>query len=291
MVIFLYGPDDFRREQKKKLIIEEFRKKHSNFGLDFFDLREEERIPGLKEFIRAQSIFEPLKLAVLEGVFPAPSGRGLARLADSPRFADEAGATAKRASHGESENVGELLDEFKSVLENKKTTLLFSESGEPSKKFGFLIEKPAVSQKFDYLVGPEWQSFIINESHKLGIDLDKSALASLSQIYQNNTWGLITELEKLSNLGSRHITKSDLERLSLEALPNYWAVLAGLRGYDISSRLSALDQLFSQNEPPPKIFNILASQWREKTPEMAEYDLMVKSGKLEYEEALVDLII
>jgi hypothetical protein len=45
------------------------------------------------------------------------------------------------------------------------------------------------------------------------------------------------------------------------------------------------------NEAGPKLFNILASQWKEKTAAMAEFDFAIKSGKLEYEEALVDLVI
>ena len=49
--------------------------------------------------------------------------------------------------------------------------------------------------------------------------------------------------------------------------------------------------MLSLNDPPPKIFNILAAQWQEKTPHMAAYDLAIKSGKLDYEEALTDLLI
>jgi hypothetical protein len=49
--------------------------------------------------------------------------------------------------------------------------------------------------------------------------------------------------------------------------------------------------MLAANDPPAKIFNILASQWQEKTPHMAEYDLAVKSGKVDYEDALVDLLI
>ena len=53
----------------------------------------------------------------------------------------------------------------------------------------------------------------------------------------------------------------------------------------------ALETMLALSDPPAKIFNILASQWAEKTPHMAEYDLAVKSGKVDYEEALVDLLI
>ncbi len=261
MIIFLYGPDDFRRDEKKKFTIEEFKKKHSAIALGFFDLLKEDQLLLFTEFIRAQSIFENSKLAVIEDAF------------EEPVLEDK------------------LVKELKGVVNDKKLTVLFSERKLPTKKLNFLILQPSISQKFENLSGSEWQNFIIAESRKLGMSLEPGALALLSNVYQNNTWGLVTELQKLGNLGHLRITELDLEKLSLESVPNYWAVLNGLNNRNISSRLSALHELLSKNEPPPKIFNILASQWREKASEMASYDLMVKSGKLEYEEALVDLII
>ena len=57
------------------------------------------------------------------------------------------------------------------------------------------------------------------------------------------------------------------------------------------TRLAALETLLVSGDPPPKIFNILASQWREKTHQMAEYDFAVKSGKLEYDDVLLALVL
>jgi hypothetical protein len=45
------------------------------------------------------------------------------------------------------------------------------------------------------------------------------------------------------------------------------------------------------SDPAPKLFNILASQWKEKISQFARYDLAIKSGKLDYEEALLDAVI
>ena len=64
-----------------------------------------------------------------------------------------------------------------------------------------------------------------------------------------------------------------------------------MKGYDVRVRLTALETLLAMNDPAAKLFNILASQWKEKIPQFAKYDLAIKSGKLEYEEALVDLVI
>ena len=65
----------------------------------------------------------------------------------------------------------------------------------------------------------------------------------------------------------------------------------GARSPDIRNRFLALETLLAIGDPPAKIFNILASQWREKTHEMAEYDFAVKSGKLEYDDALLALML
>jgi hypothetical protein len=128
----------------------------------------------------------------------------------------------------------------------------------------------------------------------------------LATIYAGNSWALVTELEKLSALkaggaeahtagrtgsGAATIEKKDLDALDLEAAPDYWALLNGMKSFDVRTRLYALEKLFAINDPPPKIFNILAGQAGPKTPRMAEYDLAIKSGKLEYEEALLDLIL
>ena len=63
---------------------------------------------------------------------------------------------------------------------------------------------------------------------------------------------------------------------------------------NIASRLSLLEELLSRSEDPAMIFNIMAvspfadKAWKEK---IADYDVAVKSGKLEYDEALLDMIL
>ncbi len=75
MIIFLYGVDDYRREAKKREIVAEFRKRHSNLGLMTFDLAEEGGSAKLREFLANQSLFQSAKMAVLDSAFEieAPS--------------------------------------------------------------------------------------------------------------------------------------------------------------------------------------------------------------------------
>jgi DNA polymerase III delta subunit len=271
MVIFLYGADDYRREQRKKFYIEEFKKKYSGLSAEYFDLEEKNKLEDLLGFLRSSSLFQPKKLAALENV-----------------------------SESDNKKLAEIL---KPVAGDPAAVAVLSEKNKPAGALKFLIDlkKPSVVEEFDHLAGAEWIAFVKEEAKAREVVLSPEAVKFLAEIYTKNSWGFVTELEKLSNLGSsqdprscddkRLISRADLEALGLETVPDYWAVMGGLRSQSRETRLRALEKLLSQKEPPAKIFNILASQWREKIPQMAEYDFMVKSGKLEYEEALLDAVI
>ena len=77
----------------------------------------------------------------------------------------------------------------------------------------------------------------------------------------------------------------------IETVPDFWAIFNGLKNSDITRRLFVLEKLFAAHEPAAKIFNILASLSKDRVSDFAEYDLKVKSGKLEYEEALVYAVL
>ncbi len=264
MLIFLYGPDDYRRMQKKRELIAEFRKKRSNLGLRFFDLATKDWRDGFDEFARSNSLFEPARLAILENAFEDLEAKQLAKFLEP--FIDD-----KKSPDG-------------------GITILLAERDKPVKALAFLLEKPTISQKFENLEGAELINFIATEAKKLNMKISNAAAQFLATVYVGNTWALATELAKLSTLKST-IERKDLDTFDLEVAPNYWMLLNGLKSYDIRTRLSTLERLFAMNDPAAKIFNILASQWKEKTAQMAEFDFAVKSGKLEYEEVLVDLMI
>lgn len=276
MIIFLYGPDDYRREEKKRWYVEEFKKKYSGLSAGSFDLADSTLRPSLgqaasplerlKIFLRGESLFEEKKLAVLENLYEA-----------------------------EEKTIIETLQSF---VDKKSTIIVCSERKKPAKAFDVLLEKPSVVEKFEYLAGAEWAAFVRAEAKMIGVTFDAAAAQFLAEVYQGNSWGLVTELQKARSMG-KEVGRKDLEALGLEVAPNYWAMMNGLKSFDMKNRLRALEKMFALGDPPPRIFNILASQWRfdsahrgrEKTAQMAEYDFKIKSGKLEYEEALVDLVL
>jgi DNA polymerase III delta subunit len=288
MIVFLYGPDDYRREQKRREIVAEFRKKHSDLGVGFFDMAPSTSlgagggagIEDLAAFLRNQSIFEPKKLAVLQNVFPARKSSGV----DEEEVVE---AEDDSKEEGDGKALPALL---KSQLDAANTTILISESKKPTKQFVFLGKKPVITQEFEALTGPAWESFIKAEAKRCGLTLSPSAARFLGDVHQGNSWALATEIQKLASF-KKEIDLKDLDKFDLDVAPNYWGLLNGVKGYDVRSRLTALETLLAMNDPAAKLFNILASQWKEKIPQFAKYDSAIKSGKLEYEEALVDLVI
>ena len=166
MIIFLYGPDDYRRSEKKRSIIAEFSKKRSEIGLGVFDLEEKNSARDLGGFLRTQSIFETAKLAVLENAFEL----------DAPKLA-------------------KLLKPF---VEEKNITILIAEKDKPVKALAFLLEKPAISRKNSRRSpARNGRRSYAAEAKKNDVKLTPAAAQFLGTIYDGNTWGLITEIEKL----------------------------------------------------------------------------------------------
>ncbi|HVM77330.1 MAG TPA: hypothetical protein VMU07_04215 [Candidatus Paceibacterota bacterium] len=288
MIIFLYGPDDYRRSQKKRAIISEFEKKRSELGLGYFDLEEKTALDDLGGFLRNIPMFESARLAVLENTFEIPAEK--------------------------------LAAVLKPMANEKGIQVLIAERDKPLKALAFLLEKPVLSQKFETMESADFARYIKEQAQERGIALADTAALFLATVYAGQTWAAITELDKIASLkgiaasgvsvapavstpaasssgdGSKFATlitvdKKDLDQLDLEIAPNYWALLNGLKSFDVRNRLAALEKLFSMNDPAPKIFNILSAQAGDRMPRMAEYDRAVKSGKLEYEEALLDFVL
>ena len=231
MIIFLYGPDDYRRTQKKRDFIAQFSKKRSERGVGVFDLAEDDAALKLEEFLESQMLFESAKLAVVDNAFEAKPSQ-LAKI-------------------------------IRTFAESKTTSILLSEGGKPVKELAFLLKEPVVVQEFKNLTGELLERFTTLEAKKNGVSLDTAATRYLADVFAGDSWGLATELQKLAGLKSK-ITKQDLDALGLLVAPEYWPMLMGVRSFDMRNRLSALETLLAQGDPAPKIFNILASQWREK---------------------------
>lgn len=267
MIIFLYGPDSYRRQQKLKEIAAEYKEKHSSFSVEHFNLEEGGGLDKIKDFVKAISLFDSFKLGVIKG-----------------------GSFLEKTSQKE---YAELLKEN---LKVKEQVLIIVEDKKPTKDFKFLLEKPVLCQEFENLSGAELSKFFDQEIKTRNLNFDEQSKNLILSAFAGDAWGLITELDKLSLLDEKKISLRILENHLDVSLPvNIFSTINQIRNsFRKSERLFLLEELLSRSEDAAMIFNIMAvspyadKDWKEK---IADYDAAVKSGKLEYDEALLDLVL
>ena len=265
MIIFLYGPDAYRRQQKLKEILTAYRQKHSNLNSEIFDLADENEFLHFKTFLSSQSLFENFKLAVVSGLYETKSRKDLIKL-------------------------------VKGFLENKQTTIIISETEAPPKDFIFLIEEPAQFQEFRELKKDYFRVFLKREADSRGLKFSAKAEISLSEAYEPNSWALVNELDKIVLAGlSQPIEISALKQVSdLETKEKVFDLTKELTaGHSrLKEKITSLEKLFLQKEAAPRVFNLLAAVAPPVlAAKLADLDVSIKSGGLDYEEALLDLVI
>jgi len=267
MIIFLYGPDSYRRQEKLRDIISDYKKKHSSFSIEHFNLEHKDAFSLLKDFVQAQSLFGDLKLGVVY-----------------------------RGTELEKEAKKEYIALLKENIKTKDPVLVLIEEKKPTKEFSFLLEKPILSQDFEALTWVRFKAFFAEEAGARGLQFDRESEDLLLRTCNGDAWTLITELEKLALLDEKKITTAVLKAHLYASLPAHtFSMIYEMRNARrIGDRLAILEELLSRSEDSGMIFNVAAASPYgdpEFKRRVADYDVMVKSGKLEYEEALTNLAL
>ncbi len=249
MLIYLWGSDAYRRSKKLSEIADAFKKKHPGCDVARFSLAEAGEAERLLAFLSAQSLFGGPKLAVLTDLADAPAAA--AKLVNSQR-------------------------------ETKGTTLIAVSDKKLASPFTFLSKKPVLSQAFGDLNPAELETFAVSEATLRGFKVSAVDAKALAVAFRGDTWGLVTEIEKMA-LGA--------DRTMAATVPAFFALIQSLKSGDLGIRLGAASRLI-EREDHAAAFNVAAGvlgpTFKKK---MADYDILVKSGKLEYEEAILDFSI
>ena len=153
------------------------------------------------------------------------------------------------------------------------------------------MKKPALAEAYENLDGAAWRKFVATEAARRGVALAPAAAEFLAETYEGDAWRLTTELDKVALLKKGTIQESDLAELDIATSPEFWPQIQRLAHGTVRDRMTVLESLFASHEPAAKIFNILAYQNPRITNVCAGYDIAVKSGKLDYEEVLLDFAI
>lgn len=258
MIFFVYGKDDFRRGRRKREIFKEILKKYPEINYSFWDGEEDGVEVKIKEFLSAQGLFFEKRIAVVDG----------AENLDGKKFAKEVLGFA----------------------ENKDVALVIEYDGKPTKDFSPFTKAPIKFEEFNELSGAELTKYLSAIAKVLDIKLEPAAVSKLVRSYGSNLWGIFTELQKISAV-TKTVKSQDIEALGFENVSEYWPTLNALRSPNLAARLWALETLSLQGEPAVKTFSILAGSRGVNPKTFADYDLLIKSGKLDFEEVLIDLVV
>ncbi|MBI1838728.1 MAG: hypothetical protein HYR95_00270 [Candidatus Colwellbacteria bacterium] len=256
MIIFLYGPDSYRRLQKLAGIQKAYREKRGNLSEEKFDFSEEECFENFKSFIANRSLFDKTKLAIVENLF----------------------------GHDREKEIKKLLV---SEIETKDFAIVIVENKKPPAAFSFLIKEGVQFQEFPELESAKLTFFINKEAENRKFKLSAKTAEAIANSFGSDTWAIITELEKMALMADAV--------LESKSKPEYFACINILKNSkSFKQKISVLETLLSdRGDDPARVFNSLSYKLTnvEEARALAGYDLTVKSGKLDYEEVLVDLAL
>lgn len=267
MISYLYGSDSFRRNKKLAELIGAFEKEGGFSERMDADLDENpESWKDVRDFSRQQSIFGGSKLVVVK----------------------EGASAADKA----------WVKFLKEALADASVRLFISDAKKPLKAFEFLLKKPSESYAFGELSGRELSAFIAGETKERGFVFSPDALAFflgyLGGIKEGKSWIASAEIEKAGFLGKKTVSLDDLKGIS--SFPDFdevW-VLSGklIRSERWLDRIVFLEKLFLEGADAGHIFNSLALQARGKDLlRLSEYDIAIKSGRLDLPEALLSFAL
>jgi len=257
MIFFLYGPNSYLRLNKTNHLISKYQTKHLGLSFKNFDLTEnpEESLADLKNFCSSQSLFENIKLALVK----------------NPFFISK-------------------TKDFKNLIQNIATSstvnLILVSDTKPNKSFSFLLKKPIQFEEFPAPSLSSLKKIISDHATSISLKLSSEEINRLSS-ESKDSWEAINKVNQISLLSPKN------RPLLLTSSKKYefFSLIKYLSSPHLGQRLAALKILKKDNPDPAQIFNFLAYQVKINRPLVASIDLDIKSGRLDYEEGLLKIIL
>ncbi len=266
MIIFLYGPDSYRRIRKFRELFASYKTKNPSLDVLEADCSlDPDGWLRVRDFLVQPSMFASAKLAIVR----------------EPTEVEGSAWTKVLRSH----------------VTGEKTFILASDSSlKPPARFKFLLEPPCVVQQFGELSGAELTAFLKAEAKVRGANLSPAAfrtVASYAEASGFASWAGATLLEQCA-LTSREVAPADvLAFIDQSPRLDVFKESQTLAGRTkVSDRIAVLEQLLLQGDAPARIFNSIAYGVRgQDLVRLADLDISVKGGGLEYEQALLDFVL
>jgi DNA polymerase-3 subunit delta len=306
MIILIYGNDGYRVSQKTKEYINIFQQKHgAGLGFKKFDLKEKIGFEDLKRFFETSSMFASKKLAVVDNFF---NNLNIEKIEEFLKKSDIVKSQESFLLISESQ-IKDIKEKGKKLLD-------------------FVVKKAEQKQEYKSFKNfTEAKTWLKKEFKDFNIE--DSALSLLFDAFSTDTWRLASELKKLNSYKlSEKITKADVLEMSvLEAHSNIFQIFDSFFEKDKKKALYNFEEAIHSGIEEGMLFNLLIDQIRtavylvlgrekeldchpyklqkikaklknfkkeqllELYDELAEIDLAVKTGKLDYITAFEKIIL
>ncbi|MDI6821055.1 MAG: hypothetical protein QMD65_02630 [Patescibacteria group bacterium] len=267
MIIYLYGPDSYRRNLKLREIVKFYRKKHREADIISIDLSDNDSDwIKIRDFLTQPSMFVDSKIALVK----------------------ESGSIEEK----------DWIEGLKNQIKTEKTFVIISDCDEPKKEFNFLLKSPVQFQFFGELEDRLLDTFLKKEADSKNLVFSEDALRFFVNYIKSSSdrsWHIVNELEKISLANFKNPITLQILQLIIDWAATYevFRIAREITACKTTKeRLRFLERAFLQGVSPAYMFNSLGFQARAETLlRLADYDVAIKSGKIDYKEALFDFAI
>jgi DNA polymerase-3 subunit delta len=239
MIIFLYGPDTFRSNQKLKEIVDNYKTKHkSGLNLRFFDWSVSV-LDDLKNILSSVSMFDEKKLIIVKN--------------------------ACLAAKVDQEKLIEALED-KKVLQDESVIVVFFEGGKPEKSelSNWLKKKVKMAECFENLQDAKLANWVKKEIQNSGGSISAEAIEKLINFVGPDLWQMYNEVNKLINFKvDKIITEKDIDLLVKSKYdPNIFATIDALAAKNKNLAYKLMHEHLDQGENEIYILTMFIYQFR-----------------------------
>lgn len=297
LILFLYGPDTYRAKINTDKLVARYKTKYALADFAVFDFSDADALENLAGFTETPSLFAEKKLAVVKNP--------ITRAAAHPTVRD-------------------FFDNTSLVTRKDVILILIDACDKIPAAWRTVLEKAAQSHKFELLQKDRLARWIRDEASHVAITLEPGLVKKISEKFESDTWSIHNEIVKLSLLGKKCVGIRDAETLTalddadlFSFLDSIWqrsntslsllehnlahGLDASTAFYALAKQSSALQLVvngFSKDaDAHPFVIKKLSRFAKKISPaeaaafhaQLADYDINIKQGNLDYELALTGI--
>jgi len=233
--ILLTGPDDFRRSQRQRFLLDGFRKKYPEGEITHFEGKD--AFSDLQNTVLTPNLFASKRLVITQNYWDP----------DTFTAAEEA--------------------DFWEALEGQKdsvTVIAIESSLDKRTKAAKALLKLAKVETYDLMEAPQLVQWMINIAGEKGSLLKQSDAQYMLDRCGANGWNLYSEIEKLSMASNgENISRELIDQLTLpHPSAVVWDFLSALSGRKTSQALKSFKALLQSGESAHMIFAMIIREVR-----------------------------